>query len=203
MTRMVRGALVLMAVVPMFLAAPALAQAQNQNRNQAEGIGIGVKGGFLHTTFDTDAALDSSGGWMAGLFFGGNRPGTLGFMGEANILAKSSDSPFGTSTIYYFQVPALLRLNIGSSGTGLTDAIVYGIAGPAVDLRIGDDLAFGTTDDIESVDISLVFGVGVEVSRFIIEGRGTWGFRNIAKNTGVIPETKTRTFAILGGIRFN
>jgi hypothetical protein len=195
MTRMVRGVLAMMAVVPMFLVAPVQAEAQ--------GIGVGVKGGFLHTTFDTDVALDSSGGWMAGLFFGGNRPGTLGFMGEANVLAKTADSPLGKVTIHYFQVPALLRLNIGSSGTGVTDAIGYAIFGPALDLKIGEDLALGPVDEIESVDVSLVFGVGFEISRFIIEGRGTWGFRNIAKNTGVVPDTKTRTFAILAGLRFN
>ena len=55
-------------------------------------------------------------------------------MGEFNILAKKSDTAAGTSTLYYVQVPALLRVNIGSSGTGVNNAIVYGIAGPALDL---------------------------------------------------------------------
>ncbi len=50
--------------------------------------------------------------------------------------------------------------------------------------------------------MSLVAGVGVEISRFIIEGRGTWGLRNIAKE-GEGLDVKTRTFAILVGLRFN
>ena len=192
MTRLVRR-MAFMALVSSFLAAPALTEAQ--------GIGIGVKGGFLHSSFDATEALDSGGGWQAGLFFGGNRPGRIGFMGESNILAKKSDTPTGTSTLYYFQVPALLRVNIGSSGTGLNNAIVYGIAGPALDLLFKDEFAI-TTDEVERVDVSIVAGVGFEISRFIIEGRGTWGFRNIAKETNA-RNVRSTTFAILGGVRFN
>lgn len=183
-----------------FLATPALTEAQQTQTvlvAQGEGIGIGVKGGFLHSSFDIGDATESGEGWQAGLFFGGNRTGTLGFMGEFNVLAKKS----GDVTLHYFQVPALLRLNIGSAGTGLTDAIVYGIAGPSLDLLFKDDLA-ADTDEVASVDVSIVGGVGFEISRFIIEGRGTWGFRNIAKETNA-PDVKSTTFAILAGIRFN
>ena len=195
MTRVFRGMAVVLALVPMFLAAPSLADAQ--------GIGVGVKGGFLHTQFKVDDATESGEGWMAGLFFGGNRPGTIGFMGEANILAKRSGDGNNASTIYYFQVPALLRVNIGSSSTSLDSAIVYAIGGPAIDLKIGEDLAgVSDSDEIESVDVSMVFGVGFEISRFIVEGRGTWGFRNIAKQSDQV-DVKTRTFAILAGLRFN
>lgn len=168
---------------------------------EAQGVGVGVKGGFLHSSFDATEAFDSGNGWMAGLFFGGNRPGTVGFMGEFNVLAKKSDAGGETSTVYYFQVPALLRVNIGSSNTGLSSAIVYGIAGPALDLKFSEDLAFAT-DAVESVDVSLVAGVGFEISRLIIEARGTWGFRNIAKQVGAM-DVKSKTFAILAGLRFN
>ena len=121
---------------------------------------------------------------MAGLFFGGNRPGTVGFMGEINVMAKRSEAGTESATIYYVQVPALLRINIGSSST-TRGVIGYGIVGPAVDVKVGEDLGDITdTDEIESVDLSLVAGVGVEVSRFIIEARGTWGLRNVAKATG-------------------
>ena len=181
------------ALVSSFLAAPALTEAQ--------GIGVGVKGGFLHSSFDATEALDSGDGWQAGLFFGGNRPGTIGFMDEFNILAKKSDTAAGTSTLYYVQVPALLRVNIGSSGTGVNNAIVYGIAGPALDLLFKDELAI-STDEVERVDVSIVAGVGFEISRFIIEGRGTWGFRNIAKETSA-RDVRSTTFAILAGLRFN
>ena len=94
-----------------------------------------------------------------------------------------------------------MRVNIGSSGTGINDAVVYGIAGPSLDLLFKDELAI-TTEEVERVDVSIVTGVGFEISRFIVEGRGTWGFRNIAKETNA-REVKSTTFAILAGIRFN
>ena len=195
MTRVFRDMAVVLALLPMFLAA--------STRAQAQGIGVGVKGGFLHTSFDTGTALDNGNGWMAGLFFGGNRPGTVGVMGEFNVLAKKGEAGHDESTIYYVQIPALLRINIGSSSSGLRSAIGYGIIGPAVDLKIGEDLAGLTdSDEIESVDASIVAGVGFEIARFIIEGRGTWGLRNIAKQSNQM-DTKTTTFAILAGLRFN
>ena len=169
--------------------------------DRSAGYWVGVKGGFLHSSFDATEALDSGDGWQAGLFFGGNRPGTIGFMDEFNILAKKSDTAAGTSTLYYVQVPALLRVNIGSSGTGVNNAIVYGIAGPALDLLFKDELAI-STDVVERVDVSIVAGAGFEISRFIIEGRGTWGFRNIAKETSA-RDVRSTTFAILAGLRFN
>ncbi|MEE2636897.1 MAG: hypothetical protein VYE68_06650, partial [Acidobacteriota bacterium] len=166
---------------------------------EAQDIGLGVKGGFLHNSFDPRRALDDGNGWMAGLFIGGNRPGTVGFMSELNIQARQeNDEP-----IYYFQIPipALLRINIGSSRSNFRSGIAYGIAGPAVAFRLGDD-PIGTIDEVESVDPSIVAGVGVELARFIIEGRGTWGQRNIAKAAG-IGDLNNRTFAILAGLRFN
>ena len=195
MTRVCRRMAVVLAVVPMWLAGPPLAEAQ--------GIGVGIKGGFLHTSFDAGTALDSGNGWMAGLFFGGNRPGTVGVMGEFNVLAKTGEAGNIDTNIYYLQVPALLRINIGSSNSGLRSAIGYGIIGPAVELKVGDDLAnLGDPLDLESVDVSLVGGIGFEIARFIIEGRGTWGLRNIAKQAHQM-DTKTSTFAILVGLRFN
>ena len=164
---------------------------------EAQGIGGGVKGGFLHNSFDVHQALDDGNGWMAGVFFGGNRPGTIGVMGELNLQARQENH----ETIYYLQIPALLRINIGSSSSNLRSGIVYGIAGPSADMRLGDD-PIGTIGEVESIDLSIVAGVGVEFARFIVEGRGTWGQRNIVKAAG-IENLHNRTFAILAGLRFN
>ena len=76
MFRMFRALTIVAALLPIYTAVPAEAQ------------GMGVKGGCLYTAFDFDGVsdvLDSSNGWMAGLIFGGNRPGTLGLMGEINV----------------------------------------------------------------------------------------------------------------------
>ena len=194
MFRMFRVLVIVAALLPIYSAVPA----------HAQGVGVGMKGGYLYTSFDFDGVsdvLDSSNGWMAGLFFGGNRPGTVGLMGEINVQAKRGELGAESRTIYYLRVPALLRVNVGSRSTGGVSA--YGIAGPALDLKVGEDLGnFTNIDEIESVDVSLVAGIGVEITRLIIEGRGTWGFRNIAKQSSA-GDVKTRTFAILLGLLFN
>ena len=196
MIRVFRRLAVVAALVPIFLASPGLAEAQ--------GVGVGVKGGYLYSSFDFEDAsdvLDSSNGWIAGLFFGGNRPGRVGVMGEINVQAKRGELGADDVTIYYLQVPALVRINGGSRSTSGVSG--YGIIGPAIDLKVGEDLSNLTdSDEVESVDVSLVAGAGVEISRFIIEGRGTWGLRNIAKEGDGL-DVKTRTFAILVGLRFN
>ena len=195
MSRLLRRLAVVGVLVAMFLAVPGVAKAQ--------GVGVGVKGGYLYSSFDFENlsdVLDSSNGWMAGLFFGGNRPGRVGVMGEINLQAKRGEAEMGSATIYYAQVPVLLRINGGSRSTSGVSG--YGIIGPAIDLKIGEDLGNLDIDDIESGDVSLVVGAGVEITRLIIEARGTWGLRNIVKGAEGA-DVKTRTFAILLGVRFN
>ena len=166
---------------------------------QDPGMGSGVKMGFLQSSIDTSHTLDSGNGWMAGLFIGGNRSGTVGVTTEFNIMAKNT----ADKAIYHFQVPAMVRINIGPSRTSGRRVLVYGVAGPALDLRLGEDLrTLRGIDDIESIDTSLVIGIGLEIARFIVEGRGSWGLRNLSPQTKPL-ELKSRTFALLVGLRFN
>jgi hypothetical protein len=122
-------------------------------------------------------------------------------MGEVNLLAKKGTEGGEAVNLYYVQVPVLLRVNAGSrSRSGVS---VYGIVGPAFDIKVSDDSGdFAIVDEYEGFDVGILGGVGVELNRFIIEGRGTWGLRNIAKDF-MASELKSRTFAILAGIRFN
>lgn len=190
MIRTLRRAAVLAALV--FVATPALAQAQ--------GVGVGVKGGLLYSTFDfdnIDDVIDSSAGWQAGLFFGGNRPGTVGVMAEINYLRKKGELSGDDVYVDYLQVPVFARVNFGND-----NAAGYVIAGPNFDIKVAETEDFTLFDEYEGFDVGLTVGAGVELSRFIIEGRGTWGFRNVAKDF-MASELKTRSFAILAGIRFN
>jgi hypothetical protein len=79
---------------------------------------------------------------------------------------------------------------------------VYFIAGPAVDILLK---AKQTNLDVKSnykdLEWNVIGGVGVEVSRLIIEGRFNWGLQNVL--SGPPNELKTKTFALLGGLRFN
>lgn len=193
----------LAAAMTIISAAPAWAQTQQRH----EGIGIGVKGGPVFADFSSDTDDLDFGkrtGFQGGIFFGGNRPGTIGVMGEVNYIQKKAQIPFSDEdlTLSYLQVPVFLRINGGSRT--LSGVNVYGIVGPAVDIKVSDDAGdFDITDGFEGVDVSIIGGVGVEITRFIIEGRYTWGLRRVNKEFNDVSEIKARSFAILFGFRFN
>lgn len=98
-------------------------------------------------------------------------------------------------------MPVLLRLNAGASSASSFSA--YGIARPAVELKIADEIAGVTLDEgFEGADVSLVFGGGFEVARFIFEGRYEKGLRRINNTFRSAAEIKKQAFTILFGIRF-
>jgi hypothetical protein len=165
----------------------------------------GIKFGPTFADFSSDVLdFHNRTGVSGGIFFGGNRSGVVGLQGEINWIRKRT--AFGIEgrdiRIDYLQVPVLLRLNAGTdSANGFT---LYGIGGPAVDIKIADEVEGITLDDgFEGVDVSLVFGGGIEVARIIIEGRYTKGFRRINKLFEDFTEVKSEAFTILFGIRFN
>ena len=95
--RTVRG-MVLIALVcatSLMVSSPAFAQANRPaapapQQDSDQGIGIGALGG-LNIAIPTgeDAEIAKSGtGWIVGIWFGGNRNGRVGFMGELNFAEK-------------------------------------------------------------------------------------------------------------------
>lgn len=194
------GLALAMSLCLLSLASPASAQ-------NAEGVGVGVKGGLLFNTLDfgaNDDFLQHKTGLIGGLFIGGNRGGALGV--EADIFyARKGGAGSGSNPdldIHMLEIPVLLRLNLGSrslSGVG-----VYGLAGPAMDFRLKSD--FGGIDIIDftqGYDVNLVFGGGIEITRFLAEVRYNHGLRNISKDFSASEEIRTRAWAVLIGVRFN
>jgi hypothetical protein len=165
----------------------------------------GIKFGPTFPKFSTDTLeFDGRTGWEAGLFFGGKRSGVLGLQGEINWIRKNGQQGVQGQDfrIDYLQLPALLRLNIGSSSASGFD--IYGIIGPSVEVKIGDEIEGVTIDDgFENADISLIMGGGIEVARIIVEGRYTNGFRRINNLFSAPTEIKSRSFTLLFGFRFN
>jgi hypothetical protein len=171
------------------------------------GVGFGVKGGYLFSTFsEAGQSFSNNNGWEAGIFFGGNRGGVLGVMGEVLYAKKGAKDSTGTITIdqYYLEIPILLRVNIGSPNRN-TGAVVYAIGGPAFDILLkAQQNSIDVKNNFESLDLGIIGGAGVEISRFLIEGRVNWGLRNVLKASGgVSNDLKTRSVAILAGFRFN
>jgi hypothetical protein len=190
---------------PSFLVA---GMAQSQNRSvHSQGFGFGVKGGLLFSTL-SQANVDykNNNGYEVGVFFGGNRPGVFGVMGEVLYAKKGAKGSQGIQTLdnYYLEIPVLLRLNLGSSNKN-TGAIVYAIGGPVFDVLLKSQLdGVDVKSNYESLDLGIIGGAGIEVSRFLVEGRYNWGLRNVLKASGgTTTEVKNRSFALLAGIRFN
>lgn len=179
-------------VAAVFAVMPSRAEAQ-----------AGIKGGFLYSTLkfeDTDDVFDSHNGWTAGVFFGTGGDRIVGVQGEVNVLQKGGAVGSTDLKLYYLQVPVLLRVGGGST------VKVYGLVGPSFDVKIaekGEDISF--INEYEGIDVSLTGGVGVEIGKLVLEGRGNWGLRNIAKEaTGIFEGDKltSRSFALQIGVRF-
>jgi len=178
-------------------------------QSSTSGVGFGIKGGWLYSSFSqAGESLDTRGGWEAGIFFGGNRGGVVGLMGELMYARKSFDEgAIGrTTTLDYLEIPILLRLNIGSSNKN-KGVIFYGLAGPVFDLNVKAERdGIDVSDSYEKLDIGVLAGGGLEISRIILEARYNWGLKNLLKNSGELfgsGDLKNQTFALIGGIRFN
>jgi hypothetical protein len=165
--------------------------------------GAGIKFGPTFATFSSEALdFDNRTGIHAGLFVGGSRAKVVGLQGEFNWLRKKSETEAGQQIrIDYLQVPVLLRVNAGSSSAN--GFAIYGIVGPAFELKVADEIEGITLDDgFEGADVSLVFGGGIEVVRIIIEARYEKGLRRINNNFSDFAEIKKQAFTILFGLRF-
>ena len=183
------------------MAAPAASAQQSAgSRSRHEGFGIGAEFGPLFSSFDqANSNFKSNNGFEGGIFFGGNRAGSVGVMGKL-LYAKK-----GTSSVdlNYLEIPVLMRINVGSSS--LNGVSVYGIVGPVADILLqGKQDGRDVKSNYESLDVGLQFGAGIEVTRFIVEGVYTKGLLNVLKSTGgTATDIKTHSFAVLFGLRFN
>ncbi len=147
-------------------------------------VGVGALGGLTWSTIKGDAATNESvkarNGFMAGIWFGGNYSGRVGFMGEVSYVMKGANEQGGPGELklYYLEVPALVRINFGArSRRGTT---FYVVAGPVLDVKIKASLdGVDATDDYKGFDFGLLAGAGAEARRIGVEVRGNWGLLTI------------------------
>jgi hypothetical protein len=178
----------------------------------ASGIGVGAKIGPLWTSYNAASGsgfnYNTSTGWEGGIWFGGNRGGVIGVMGEVLYAKKTQESSnssiTGSTSLQYLEIPILTRINIGSrSRSGVS---VYGLVGPVFDVNL--KASIGSQDvksNYQSLDIGILGGVGIEITRILIEGRFNHGLRNVlsSSNAASFADIHTNSFAMLAGIRFN
>ncbi len=199
----------------LLLLAPSAARAQGQvtttttissSSSEHEGLGFGIKAGPLFSSIDSNivtSPLDTRTGWIGGFFIGGNRPGVLGVQADVLYARKKVGTPTGDVTFDYLEVPVLLRVNAG--GANLGGVNVYGVVGPAFDFRLKGKLNFDQSPgaQMQEIDVGVSAGAGVEISRFIIEGRYTKGLRNLGKDLTQNEKITTQSFGVMVGVRFN
>ena len=212
-SRVRRSSLGALVVVFALLALPSASWAQQQpppaqavsSGDPEQGFGIGAKFGPLFAKFDSSlptVKFEKRTGFQGGLFFGGNRPGLVGVMAEINYAKRSTKKNGNEQDYYSLEVPVLLRINAGSENINKWN--VYGVIGPAVNLNLkAQQKGVDIKKNVQTAELEIVGGVGVEITRFIIEGRMMKGLRNIGKDLSLNEEIKTQSFALLFGVRFN
>lgn len=178
----------------------------------AQGVGVGAKIGpiFSNLDFTEDGEavhFDRKTGFMGGIFFGGNRRGLVGVGAEVNLVKKGAKDVFGSDVdLTVLDVPVYLRINGGSKT--LSGVSGYFIIGPGFDVNLSakeklDGVDIDLKDEVESFDLNLNIGGGIEITRFIVELRYIKGLRNISKELTSSEKVKTKAFALLFGVRFN
>lgn len=225
--RTVRGTalIALVCVASLAIATPAFAQATPSQQPMAQesndsGVGVGALGGLTFTSAagDDSEGIASGTGWMIGIWFGGNVNGAVGFMGELSYVRKriQEEGSFGDDNYLetdYLEIPALIRINIGSrEREGVRG---YGLIGPVFDFRLGSKLVASGIEipeaelenQFSAVDIGLMAGAGIEWNRIGFEFRYSWGLTRLATDEAVdagnLPDVKSNTIQLLGKIRFN
>lgn len=187
-------------VALLMLAVPALGAAQ--------GISGGIKGGALFATVpdfsEIGEEMDHRLGITGGAFLTLSILPGLAIQPEAIFTQKGATAslPGGDFSLKldYLDIPVLARLSFGAAGFK-----VYGFAGPSFNVRIKAEAEYdGDTtdisDDVKKSDVSFVAGIGVEISKLLIEGRWLKSVKDIAFEDDV--ELKPQGFAIMAGFRF-
>ncbi len=205
---MKNGVAVLLLLLVAALLAPMSADAQ--------GISGGIKGGVLFSSIPQFGdTLDEAGvgidvsqrvGFTGGAFLTLSLLPGFAIQPEVLYVQKGTDLTVrgtdfsGSFNLDYIDVPVLARLSVGAGG-----ARVYFVGGPSFNFNLKAETEFNSEtedvkDDAEKYEISVVLGLGVELGKFLVEGRWMEGLKNVSTDSDV--ENKNRTFAIMAGIRF-
>jgi hypothetical protein len=181
----------------------------------AQGIEYGVKGGVnladLQASGDDEASFDFRIGLVAGGFVSWPLGGRLEFQPEVLYVQKGAktDALGGTSTqkLDYLDVPLLVSYRIrGSRERNLS---VFG--GPSVGVRLrarsnasfaGGSFEEDVKDQIKTTDFAVVGGLAYHRGRLVFDGRCSWGFTDIDKETGDDVEIRNRGISFLAGWKF-
>ena len=102
----------------------------------------------------------------------------------------------------YLEVPVVFHVDVDQTPRGAV-FVVAGLA-PAFALRASyedDGESKDIKDDIETYDVGVVVGGGVEYRRLTVEARYTWGLRSAFHDGELDGTFKNRTAVVMVGVR--
>lgn len=180
----------------------------------AQDMAFGAKGGIAFSTLSFDPSSEISYDLRTGLIAGGFVSIPLGsrltIQPEGLFVQKGAkaDDLGVTATIKldYVEVPVFVKYRLA----GGSARSFHVMGGPSVAFKVsasasarfgGSTVETSNDDEIEALDYGVVAGAGMDAGRFTIDGRFTFGLANINKEEDE-PEARTRSIAILAGVRF-
>ncbi len=178
----------------------------------------GVKAGidFANVSISangTNISPSSRTGLAAGVFFDLEVAPNIAIQPEALVIMKGASAGadiigFGSTAtlkLNYLEIPVLVKYRFNSEYV----ATPYVFGGPALGILLQAKESSGGVDvdvksDMNSTDLGLAIGGGVEYRIFLAEIRYTIGLRDIiANNTSASGFTvKNRALMLMGGVRF-
>ena len=180
---------------------------------------FGVKAGvnFANLDFDVEEindSVDRRTGLVAGGFVLWPMQNAFGLQVEGLFSQKGitvdQDGDEGSLELDFFEVPVLARFSAPSS----TNTSFHLFAGPSFGFKLrarsefefddGESESENIGEDIAGFDLGLVVGAGLDVGRFLIDGRYTHGLTNLytGPDGGDDGSIKNRVFSIMAGFRF-
>jgi hypothetical protein len=176
-------------------------------QNKGAGFKIGVNFADLNIETDENPDFDRRTGIVAGVFYVLPIAPHVSFQPEWLYAQKGAKFPensdFGLD-LDYFDVPLLLRWDSTTAGQSPFNVFV----GPSINFRHrarqeDDEGDRDIRDQVEKIDVGLIFGAGVEIGRFLIDGRYQHGLREVNKDAEAEGfSVKHRAFSIMAGFRF-
>jgi hypothetical protein len=191
------------------LLAPAVAAAQT--------IHGGVKGGIalsdlsnLREALDAPSDLDVNTrfGVAVGPFVSFEVNDHFAIQPELLFMTKGATATDGSGELRvklnYLDIPVLAVIRPARNNP------FYLFVGPSVNFNVSAKVeeANGTTneedikDDVKDTEVGLVFGAGVSIRNFLVEGRYAAGLTNIVDDPDIDETVRNRGFTILVGVRF-
>jgi hypothetical protein len=181
-----------------FTAAAGILLAASAATANAQGFGVTAGATFSEIGGDDVANASSKTGFAGGVFYEMQAGQALIIRPELLYIMKGSgaEGTDETLSLDYIQLPILLKYKFGS---GTTKPFL--MIGPAFGLNVSCD-SFGTDcsddDDLETLEISGVFGGGVQIKAFDVNVRYDMGLTDFVDGL----DAKNRTWVIMLGYNF-